>query len=311
MFRLILLLSLTSAAADCPQLSPGVNHITVTSSGRKQNLDLVLPTSFDPAKRVPLVLGLHPSGGSGESFARNTGLREAASAKGFAVMFPDGGVPQQPSDGGGDGYFWNIPGVPLVSGAAVPKGTRDDVRFIGDIINHVIKHSCVDARRVYVTGFSGGARMTSMVGCRLADRITAVAPVAGLRAGRAAAPEFNEPDAGDCRPSRPVSVMAIHGTDDSTNPFPGGGGVRWGYSIESAAARWASLDHCGVAPALEKVSEHVTRERHGACGGGSEVVLYKIDAPRDQGGGHVWPGSGGVPAEIDATQLVLEFFAGH
>jgi polyhydroxybutyrate depolymerase len=320
MFKLTFLLSLTSAAlllqpeasvaADCTQLSPGVHHITVTSGGRKQNLDLVLPASFDAGQRVPLVLGLHPSGGRGESFARTTGLREAASAKGFAVMFPDGGVPQQPSDGGGDGYFWNIPGVPLVSGAAVPKGTRDDVRFIGDIIKHVIKHNCVDARRVYVTGFSGGARMTSMVGCRLADRVTAVAPVAGLRAGRALAPEFTEPDVKDCRPSRPVSVMAIHGTDDSTNPFPGGGGVRWGYSIESAAARWASLDHCGVAPALEKVSEHVTRERHGTCGGGSEVVLYKIDAPRDQGGGHVWPGSGS-PAGIDATQLVLEFFARH
>jgi polyhydroxybutyrate depolymerase len=205
------------------------------------------------------------------------------------------------------------------------------VRFIADAIDRLVKHSCVDARRIYVTGFSGGARMSSTVGCRLADRVAAVAPVAGLRAGRAAGPAFAEPDAGDCRPSRPIAVLAVHGTDDPTNLFPGGDGLRWGYSVERAAARWASLDHCGTAPALEKTSAHVTRVRYGACGAGSEVLLYRIDAARDQGGGHVWPGghrdlstrapSSSVSnvsgpgaqqtAELDATALVLEFFARH
>jgi polyhydroxybutyrate depolymerase len=173
---------------------------------------------------------------------------------------------------------------------------------------------------VYVTGFSGGARMSSMVGCRLADRVTAVAPVAGLRAGRAAGPEFTEPDASDCHPSRPITVLAIHGTDDPTNPFPGGEGSRWGYSVERAASRWASLDQCETSPALEKVSAHVSRVRYGACGASSEVVLYRIEAARDQGGGHVWPGgqrdlatrANAKPSvEIDATAVVLEFFTRH
>lgn len=316
------------AADTCADMRPGVNHITVTSGG-PQRIDLVLPASFSPTKRVPLVIGLHPSGGTGGTFDQDSGLSAAATAKGFAVMLPDGGIPQSPSDG--NGHYWNIPGVPLVSGAAVPEGARDDVRFIADAIDHLVKHGCVDARRIYVTGFSGGARMSSTVGCRLAGRVAAVAPVAGLRAGRAAGPEFAEPDASDCRPARPIAVLAVHGTDDPTNPFPGGGGLRWGYSVERAAARWASLDHCGAAPALEKISTHVTRVQYGACGTGSEVALYRIDAPRDQGGGHVWPGgrrdlstratsptgsngsgSGGQQvAELDATAVVLDFFARH
>jgi polyhydroxybutyrate depolymerase len=318
------------AADACADMRPGVNHITVVSGGQQQRIDLVLPAAFAHAKRVPLVIGLHPSGGSGATFDRDTGLSAAATAMGFAVMLPDGGIPQSPSEG--DGHYWNIPGVPLIGGGAVPDGTRDDVRFIADAIDHLVKHNCVDARRIYVTGFSGGARMSSMVGCRLADRVAAVAPVAGLRAGRAAGPEFAEPDAGDCRPSRPIAMLAVHGTDDPTNPFPGGGGVRWGYSVERAAARWASLDQCDAAPALEKVSAHVTRVWYGACGTGSEVVLYRIDAPRDQGGGHVWPGGrrdlltraapsasgssvngldGQPGAELDATAVVLEFFGRH
>jgi polyhydroxybutyrate depolymerase len=326
----VLLQPAARAAGACDDMRPGLNHITMMSGGQQQNIDLVLPASFDSTKRVPLVIGLHPSGGSGETFDQDTGLSEAATSKGFAVMFPDGGI-RMPGESGGDGHYWNIPGVPLVGGGAVPKDTRDDVRFLADAIDHLVKHNCVDARRIYVTGFSGGARMSSMVGCRLADRIAAVAPVAGLRAGRAAGPEFAEPEAGDCRPSRPLPVFAVHGTDDATNPFPGGGGLRWGYSVERAAARWASLDRCGATPALEKISAQVTRVRYGACGAGSEVVLYRIDAPRDQGGGHVWPGgkrdlstraaspsggntsglSGQSAAELDATAVVLEFFARH
>jgi polyhydroxybutyrate depolymerase len=173
--------------------------------------------------------------------------------------------------------------------------------------------------------------MSSLVGCRLADRVAAVAPVAGLRAGRAADPKLAEPDAYDCQPSRPISVLAIHGINDPTNPFAGGEGPRWGYSVERATARWASLDRCGAAPAVETVSAHVTRERYSACSTGSEVMLYRINAPLDQGGGHVWPGGqrdlssrASTPsgtrvdastekqwAELNATQIVLEFFARH
>lgn len=290
-------------AADC---TPGAKELQVLSGGRAHRIALVLPASMMTGKTVPLVIGLHPSGGTGQSLDADTGLLAAATARGFAVMLPDGAI--RTDDG--TGFFWNIPGVPLVSGAEVPPGTRDDVRFLADAIDTAVKENCIDARRVQVTGFSGGARMTSMVGCRLADRVAAVAPVAGLRAGRAAGPQFSDPDPEDCRPSRPVRVLAIHGTDDQLNPFPGGGGVRWGYSVERAAARWASLDRCNAPPREQKVSPQVTRVDYSTCGTGSEVVLYRIDAPEAQGGGHVWPGGRrSPPSELNATAVVLEFFA--
>jgi len=291
-------------AADC---TAGARQLAVTSGGPSQRATLVLPAAGTSGQRLPLVIGLHPSGGTGQSFDDDTGLVSAASKKGFAVLLPDGAI--RTADG--TGYYWNIPGVPLVSGSEVPQGTRDDLRFLSDAIDQAVANHCIDAGRVYVTGFSGGARMTSMVACRLADRVNAVAPVAGLRAGRAAGPDFSEPDAQDCQPSRAVRVLAIHGTDDKTNPFPGGGGVRWGYSVERAAARWASLDHCESAPRSDKVSPQVTRVQYGSCGGGSAVVLYRIDAPESQGGGHVWPGGRrSPPSEFKATELVLDFF-GH
>jgi len=308
--RILLLTAalLLHPAAYAAEQCTGAQNIAVFSDARGQEVDLRLPDSASPTKRVPLVIGLHPSGGNGGSFDRDTGLGSAAQARGFAVMFPNGGI-RRP--GGGAQHFWNIPGVPLVDGTDVPSGTRDDVQYLADLIDYVVKNNCVDKHRIYVTGFSGGARMTSMVGCRLADRIAGVAPVAGLRFGRAAEPDFNEPDATDCRPSAPISVLAIHGTDDSTNPFPGGAGVRWGYSVNRAIERWASLDECRAKPDVQAVSAHVSRTRYGRCNARREVALYKIDAPANQGGGHVWPGGSGVAAEIDATKLVLDFFATH
>lgn len=300
---LVALLSASRAwAADC---SPGASQLQVTSGGQQQSAALVLPASVASGQRVPLVIGLHPSGGSGKSFDDDTGLVAAATAKGFAVLLPDGGIRNED----GRGYFWNIPGVPLVSGGEVPPGTRDDLRFLAAAIDGAVKDHCIDGQRVYVTGFSGGARMSSMVACRLADRVAAVAPVAGLRAGRAAGRDFSEPDAEDCKPSKAVRVLAIHGTDDKTNPFGGGGGVRWGYSVERAATRWASLDHCDSAPRTDKISSHVSRIQYAACSGGSTVTLLRIDAPEAEGGGHVWPGGRrSPPSELKATETVLDFF---
>lgn len=301
----IALLAGSSAwAADC---AAGRSQMQVMSGGRSYRADLVLPPSIQGGRTVPLVIGLHPSGGSGQSFDDDTGLTAAATKKGFAVLLADGGI--HADDGGGN--FWNIPGVPLVNGAEVPPGTRDDVRFLADAIDRAVKNHCIDAQRVYVTGFSGGARMSSIVACRLADRVAAVAPVAGLRAGRARGPDFSDPDPDDCKPSKPVRVLAIHGTDDRTNAFAGGsGGVRWGYSVERAATRWQRLNQCDGPARSEKVSSHVTRVQYGACGAGSSVVLYRIDASEAEGGGHVWPGGRRAPSpELDATQVVLEFFA--
>ena len=309
----------TPASCDA-DLHSGVNRVTVVSGGLDRTFDLSFPDSVK-AHRVPLVIALHGSSTDGATLDRETHISAAGTSKGFAVALPQGGIRLRRPDGG-DGYYWNIPGVPLVNGSSTPADAPNDVQFIADLIDHVVKHGCIDRRKIYVTGMSGGARMSSLLACQLANRVAAVAPVAGLRAGRATAPRFTEPDTGDCRPSKPISVLTLHGTDDAVNPFTGGLGVRWGYDVQSAVARWASIDRCPAPPTVERLSDHVSRSRYVGCARGVEVVSYTIDAPRDQGGGHTWPGGhldvptarmvlGVSSREIDATEVVLEFFLRH
>src|SRR5918993_1187228 len=70
----------------------------------------------------------------------------------------------------------------------------------------------VDRSRVYATGLSMGAMMSSTLACVMADRIAAIGPVAGVE------------DPEGCEPGRPVPVLAMHGTADPILLFNGGGG---------------------------------------------------------------------------------------
>ena len=74
--------------------------------------------------------------------------------------------------------------------------------------------------------------MASRLACDRADVVAAIAPVSGtLGAGTR------------CTPSRPVSVLEIHGTSDRVVPYAGGGMVgRGGPSdIEPAETRPSAL----------------------------------------------------------------------
>lgn len=81
--------------------------------------------------------------------------------------------------------------------------TTDDVALFKALVTEVSKHVNVDAKRVYATGLSNGALMSYRLACEAADVFTAVAPDAGQIA------------VSSCKPSRPVSVLDIHGTADS------------------------------------------------------------------------------------------------
>jgi polyhydroxybutyrate depolymerase len=213
--------------------------------------------------------------------------------------------------------FWNI------------AAGSDDVRWIGALFDDVERTTCIDAARVYVTGMSNGALMTSRIACEYADRIAAVAPVAGIT------------DPPGCRPSRPVPVIAFHGTDDRFLPYngglgtgtadlplPDGSGARIGdrlrelrgdvpafASVPDSLAAWARRNACTGRPAETKVADDVTLVSY-ACPRGAEVSLYRVE-----GGGHAWPGSavsagvativGRTTTSISANDLMWAFFRTH
>jgi polyhydroxybutyrate depolymerase len=277
---------------------PGTTIVVPRDQDRA--FSLYLPTGYLGHRPLPLVLNLHGSGGVGEGQMRYSQIAPVADRHRFAVAAPNGAIPFR------GGYAWNVPGVPLLNGSPVPPATPSDERYLLDVIATVKRTVCTNPRRVFLTGYSGGARMTSQMACDFSGRIAAIAPVAGLRAGvpRKASSGAWDPAPESCSPKRPVPVLAFHGTADRTNPYAGSNDARWGYGIDAALARWAALDGCAQGPGTSSVTENVDRVSYGRCRKGAAVALY-----RQRGGEHVWPTT--ASRGVDANELIWDFFAAH
>jgi polyhydroxybutyrate depolymerase len=228
-----------------------------------------------------------------------SGMDATSDADTFLVVYPQADIPA------GGGYEWNVPGQPLFGGAAVPDGSPDDVSFIERLVSLIEQDYCVDTHRVFATGFSGGARMASQLGCDASMVFGAVAPVSGLR--------FPSP----CPSTRAMPVVSFHGTADPVDPYPGNGQKYWTYSVPVAAGRWAVHNGCPRTSSNSAPASAVSLTTYAPCAGGSEVQLYSI-----VGEGHEWPGGPTLPRSltrvlgpqslaVSANSLMWAFFQAH
>jgi polyhydroxybutyrate depolymerase len=274
----ILLSFVVYSGARASALPGGDIAGALTLGGLDRTYQVHVPAGLDHP--TGLVVNLHGAGMTGGGQAAATNYNAIADQHGFVVVYPDG-IDLSWADG---------------RGASIPdRQGVDDVGFLGALIDRISRDYGIAPGRVYATGTSAGAFMASRLACERADIVSAVAPVAGTLG-----------IAFPCAPSRPVSVLQVHGTADQVVPFGGGTMLgRGGYSdivaAPAMAQRWRDVDACPGAP-VEDVSGPVYRFTAAGCAGGTEVVLVQID-----GGGHTWPTGPGFDASLETGQ----FFATH
>ncbi|MFG2174872.1 alpha/beta hydrolase family esterase [Streptomyces niveus] len=274
--------SATGCRQPAPQ-QPGSSQLrTLASGGLSRTYQLHLPADYTPRHDWPVVLAFHGRGNTGVGTEEFSGLSNLPAI----VAYPNGVI----GTGDGDRQAWQ--------GAPYAAAGVDDVAFTGDLIDELNRTLCVDKRRVYATGKSNGAGFTGLLACRMADRIAAIAPVAG-----AFYPETGE----NCRPSRPVPVIDFHGTGDVTIPYEGDA-ERGLPAIPDWTAGWAERNDCRARPRTRTIEPDITITRRTGCDHGAEVHHVAIT-----GGGHTWPGadsySGGgyVTETIEAHEVMWQF----
>jgi polyhydroxybutyrate depolymerase len=272
---------------------------TLVSGGRERCYVLYVPPGYDSGQPMPVVFSFHGFLSNPESQALISGWHRLAAEEDFLVAYPQGQkFPQR----------WD-------SGATWGNSIVDDVQFFRDMLDDLSSVATVDRSRVYVNGFSNGGGMTVRLGCEVADLIAAMGTVAA-----AVVP------VDDCSPTRPVPVMAFHGTADPVVPYEGsemhGRLLRWGTSATNAptyfvgaedwVATWAEGNGCDPTPEIILPQGDASGMRYAGCDEGAGVILYTID-----GGGHTWPGGWPIPfvgktsRDIDATEELWRFFQGY
>ncbi len=295
-----------AGASSTPTSSSGCGAGGVTSgilslsvNGFTRTVIVHVPHGTTGKAPLALVLNLHGSGATAADQDVFSGMDVTADDDDFIVAYPQALIPYL------TGYDWNVPGVPLVSGASVPKGAANDVKFLTSLVGQLEAKYCINPREVYATGFSGGGREVSQLACDSSKVFAAIAPVSGLRRPT------------PCPTKRAVPVIAFHGLADAVDPFDGHGLAYWTYSVPTAAKDWGSQDHCSSKAKVTHPDADVTLTTYTGCAGGAVVELYEIT-----GEGHEWPGGPTMPTSltselgpqsnaVNANQLMWEFFAAH
>lgn len=260
-------------------LGPGDHDFSLVHDGITRKYKVHVPPNYNKNVPTPSVIYLHGGGGS-IKMSEKDGMEQSSDKLGFILVAPAGTGPFPNRLLVWNGGKWD---GGECCGSAVEKNI-DDVGFISKMIDEIKGDFNVDEDHIYATGISNGGILAYRLACELSDKIAAVAPVAPP-----AVPS-------DCRPSRPISIMHVHGTADPRVPFNGGEGAKERFVAQSAREMvdsWIEMNVCptGFTTAYQKGNAKCVSYK--PCKSGTEVEFCTIE-----GGGHTWP-SGSQYMSID------------
>lgn len=261
-------------------------------------------------KKRALVIALHGGGGTAKRYAAakndDSSFTKLADREDILVVFPQG-VEKNWNDGR------DVAHIPAHAQSI------DDVDFISRLIDEMVATRNVDPARIYATGPSNGGFMSNRLACDLADKIVAVGIVIAT---------MQKNVLPTCKPSHPVSVLIMNGTEDPLVPFDGGSvrigkrGKSRGEVLSTAdtfdfwlaqagyAGKGADLPVTDLPDLDPKDKTRVYLQQY--KGDAAEVRLYTV-----KGGGHTWPGArdtllrlvvSTTSQDINATQTIWDFF---
>jgi polyhydroxybutyrate depolymerase len=257
-----------------------------------------------PQKSAPLLIVFHGSNQTGEKMRAFSGnvFDELVQKHGFVVVYPDG-------------YKGHWNDARLSSNFPTRKAGIDDVAFTKALINEIRAKNDIDAKRVFIAGYSNGGQMVirlihewpySFAGAMI---IAATQPVA------ANFQTFSRETS--------LPILIIHGTSDPIVPYNGGIASLWGLnprglglSARETAHYYAQRNHIDSKPTtstLEQGSKNaplVNVEEY------SETGKYSVKLVSINGGGHVVPNPykkavfllGKTATHVNSAELLRDFF---
>jgi poly(hydroxyalkanoate) depolymerase family esterase len=273
-----------------------------------------VPTGYDPATPLPLVVALHGCGQTADQFKQLTRFDQLAEARKFVVVYPE-----QSRDANFLGCWNWFVDAHMHRGAGEPS-------IIAGITAWTQRRYAIDPQRIYLAGLSAGGAMASVMGATYPNLYAAIgvasgceyaagAPCAGYRsadpeqagllAQRAMGPY-----------ARPLPAVVFQGDQDTTVPPVNAEQLVRQLQV---TADWAddgaangSVPRSATKTFLARGSGRTATVASYADGRGRELVQRWLV----RGMGHAWSGGCSCAAYADAggpdaTRAMYDFFISH
>ncbi len=189
--------SAVEATARMAEEAGGQVHY-IEHAGRGDRTVLVTPREIVDGE-TPLIVSLHGFGGNSFYQSSYVPLHERVNTDGFALLLPNG-----VRDAAGN-RFWN----PTDHCCEGGKSGEDDIAYLTELVAEARKFG--DFGHIYFFGYSNGGFMSHHIACKGLSGLRAIVSLAGT----------SYVEDSTCEGAPPVSVLHIHGTEDSVIPYEG------------------------------------------------------------------------------------------
>lgn len=215
-------------------LAKARKDVAAEQSGQLQREPLLterLPLFVPPelSGPSPLLVFLHGLGGSGQGLVKHLQLQAWAALRGFVLLAPEGATNSSGRQ------YWNATG----SCCDFEGKGLDHIGQLRSWIGEALEQPLVDAKRVYLIGYSNGGYLAHRAACELGPTLRGIFSIAGAAPGKGEV----------CERLSPLSVVQIHGTEDPIVAY--GGGFLFADkrrpvhpSAEQSLAGWAQFNGC-------------------------------------------------------------------
>lgn len=246
--------------------STSFRNLTVDGESRRYLLHL--PSNFDPAENLPVMMWFHGGGGNAnEAMNFEADFRPLASSERFILVYPEAtpDVLEGCTCWGYDSFEGEANG-----------SYEKDLAYTSAMIDDLVAGWNADRDRVYAGGYSMGASFVWDLACAKSDEIAAIAPVAA---------SMYRWTFDNCDAAAPVAICHILGTNDFYAPY---NGASWVPSVAEQNAFWTAKNGTEPRPDVVSVGGGVTRYTW-APTTGADGGCHGVQHFRRQGGGHDVP----------------------
>jgi poly(hydroxyalkanoate) depolymerase family esterase len=274
-----------------------------------------VPSGYDPATPLPLVVALHGCSQTADQLSQLTRFDALAETRNFIVVYPE-----QSKDGNFLGCWNWFVDAHMHRGAGEPS-------IIAGITAWVQQRYAIDPHRIYVAGFSGGGAMASVMGATYPHGYAAIGVASGCEyAAGAPCAGYRSADPEQAgllaeramRPySRPMPAVVFQGDSDKTVPP---------INAEQLVRQWqVTADWADDGAANGSVSRSAQKMSFERGSGGRVATVASYADGRGQelvqswlvrGMGHAWSGGCSCASYADAsgpdaTLAMYDFFMSH